>query len=144
MFVFPFVKVFQNDPFVCFEAVATIICKYFSVQSPNFFIYCCHYHHHYCQYHHHFTDNYQIVSCQVRVCMVNLKGLGEKCLSWIQVRHVTAVRDFKLSLWCWWRLKPYGMWCCVSWQIVTGVPKGLAAFAFRVLIGPVGGSFSET
>jgi len=23
--VFPFVKVFQNDPFVCFEAVATII-----------------------------------------------------------------------------------------------------------------------
>lgn len=78
LFVFPFVKVFQNDPFVCFEAVATIICKYFLVQSP------------------HFLSvviiiiiiivnimiiiNSQIIIklCHVRLdmCMVNLKGLG--------------------------------------------------------------------
>lgn len=29
LFVFPFVKVFKNDPFVCFEVVTTIISKYF-------------------------------------------------------------------------------------------------------------------
>lgn len=29
VFVYPFVKVFQNKPIVCFEAVATILCKYY-------------------------------------------------------------------------------------------------------------------
>ncbi|XP_023714197.1 TBC1 domain family member 31 isoform X2 [Cryptotermes secundus] len=37
LFVFPFVKVFQNDPFVCFEAVTTIIlnwCQYWFEYFP--------------------------------------------------------------------------------------------------------------